>query len=116
MLKHDSYLILEYERSSTGELIFQKDYNKSITLQVYQYNNQDNHKIWLYSDKYINSILKNIGFKLVDNRYYHVFSSLYITLLMMKQVRKIAKLDKIAANICKKISGASIRIMTCYKE
>jgi len=116
VLKHDSYLILEYERSSTGELIFQKDYNKSITLQVYQYNNQDNHKIWLYSDKYINSILKNIGFKLVDNRYYHVFSSLYNHFADDENKSgKIAKLDKIAATFVKKYLAHN-RIMTCYKE
>ena len=64
MLKHDSYLILEYERSSTGELIFQKDYNKSITLQVYQYNNQDNHKIWLY-------LMKNSDYLKKARKYGH---------------------------------------------
>ena len=87
-----------------GELIFSKKIIiNQLLLQVYQYNNQDNHKIWLYSDKYINSILKNIGFKLVDNRYYHVFSSLYNHFADDENKSgKIAKLDKIAATFVKK--------------
>lgn len=69
-----------------------------------------------YSDKYINSILKNIGFKLVDNRYYHVFSSLYNHFADDENKSgKIAKLDKIAATFVKKYLAHN-RIMTCYKE
>lgn len=77
VMKLNSYLILEYERSESGELIFHKDYNKSSTQQSYQYNNQDNHNIWLYSDKYINNILQTLGFKIIRNKYYHIFSALF---------------------------------------
>ena len=38
VMSNDAKLILEYERSLSGELLFKKDYGKSATIQLYNYN------------------------------------------------------------------------------
>ena len=58
VLCKNSYLIIEYERSLTGELFFKLGYGKNTIKQTYEFNGQQDHNLWLYSDNYINKILK----------------------------------------------------------
>lgn len=76
VMTKDSYLIIEYERSFTGELFFKSGYGKNIVKQVYDYNGQHNHNLWLYSDNYINQILKENGLQIIDSKLFHLLSSL----------------------------------------
>ena len=76
VLKPGSYLIIEYERSQTGELFLNKQYGASATIQVYHYNNQSNHKLWLYSDSYVDRVLESYFFYTLDFSLFHSISSL----------------------------------------
>lgn len=77
VLSQGASLILEYERSFTGELLFKKGYGKSATIQLYDYNGQVDHKLWLYSDKYIESLLHATGLKIQKSMMFHSFSAVY---------------------------------------
>lgn len=113
--KDNSYLILEYERSLTGELLFNSNRGKSTTLQVYKYNGQDNHKLWLYSDKYIDNILKELNYSVIDEKYFHSLSSIYNKFFNNEcKAGKIAKFDKCLPNLIK-TKFAHNRIMICKK-
>ncbi len=73
-LKNDGYLILEYERSNTAELMFTKNHNRDCFFKNYQYNGA-NHGIWLYSDKLINSIMLSNAMILKKQYRFHSLSS-----------------------------------------
>lgn len=77
VMSQSARLILEYERSLTGELLFKKGYGKSATIQLYDYNGQSDHKLWLYSDKYIESLLLATGLKIQKSMLFHSFSAVY---------------------------------------
>ena len=70
------HLIIEYERSLTGELFLKFGYGKSSIRQTYTFNNQCNHNLWLYSDDYINHILQECGFDIIDTKLFHSLSAL----------------------------------------
>lgn len=116
VLKNKSYFILEYERSQTGELIFKTDYGKPTSFQIYQYNNQDNHKLWLYSDKYVDNVLSSIGFRMVKCEYYHVLSSLFNRFLDNEIKSGVfSKYDNYIPSYLQKLLAHN-RILLCYKE
>ncbi len=70
------YLIIEYERSLTGELFLKRGYGKNTIKQIYTFNNERNHNLWLYSDKYINHILQENGFDIINAKLFHSLSAL----------------------------------------
>ncbi len=75
VIKPNGNIILEYERSNTGELIFSKNYGQTCTCEFYNYNGQE-HKLWLYSDKYINNICSLYSLKIVKQKRFHIISSI----------------------------------------
>lgn len=77
VMSNDAKLILEYERSLSGELLFEKGYGKSAAIQLYDYNGQNGHKLWLYSDKYIESLLLTAGLKIEKSSFFHSISAVY---------------------------------------
>ncbi len=116
VLKEHSYLILEYERSQTGELLFSKEYAKSVSQQIYRFNNQENHKLWLYSDRYIDNILENIGFKIIKSEYYHVISALSNRFINNElKAGAFAKYDNCIPSFLQK-QLAHNRILLAYKK
>ena len=113
--KTNSYIILEYERSATGELLWSKNRGKSVTLQIYDYNGQCNHKLWLYSDNYINNILYELGFKVLKERFFHSLSSIYNRFVKDENKSgKIGTFDRYLPIIIKK-RFAHNRILLCKK-
>lgn len=116
VLKQKSIMILEYERSQTGELFFTKEYNQNSSLQIYDYNNQYGHKLWLYSDQYIDNILIECGFKIVDCLYFHTFSAVANRFINNEvKAGKFAKMDKILLNTIKR-KAAHNRIILCERS
>ena len=95
VLKPNGKLILEYERSNTAELLFTKEHGIDCCFQKYMYNGQ-NHGIWLYSDKLINSIMHVNNFELIKQYRFHSLSALgeKIKFSLGTQCR-LTKLDKI---------------------
>lgn len=115
VLKRGSYLFLEYERSQTGELFLDPQYGASTTIQSYHYNNQENHKLWLYSDSYLNQILKAYSFCILESDYYHSLSSLCNKVIHNEgKAGTITRFDRVLpVSLQKKL--AHNRIILCRK-
>lgn len=75
VIKCGGHLILEYERSNTGELWFTSEYGKTTTKQQYNYM-EHTHTLWLYSEKMIARILKECGFEIIRQERFHCISAL----------------------------------------
>lgn len=75
VVKHGGYLILEFERSNTGELWFTSEYGKNTTKQQYDYMGHI-HTLWLYSEKVIAQILKECNFDIIRQERFHCISAL----------------------------------------
>lgn len=73
--KQGGYLVLEFERSNTGELWFTSEYGKNTTKQQYDYMGHI-HTLWLYSEKMIIEILNECGLSLVKRERFHCISAL----------------------------------------
>lgn len=116
VLKPKSFIILEYERSQTGELFFSDKYNKSSIIQQYTYNNQPEHNLWLYSDKYINNILAENGYRIVDNIYFHSISAIVNRFIDNEDTSgKYCFIDNILPSALRKISAHN-RILLCERD
>lgn len=115
VMKKDSYIIIEYERSFSGELFGKRKYGKNICFQTYNYNGQNGHNLWLYSDKFIDQILDEYGFEIIRNEFFHSVSALYNNVF-----KKECENDRIfhMDHICPKFIGKLIahnRIILCKK-
>lgn len=75
VIKPNGYLVLEFERSHTGELWFDSEYGKNTTKQKYEYM-EHTHTLWLYSEKTILNILENCGVSVIKKERFHCLSSL----------------------------------------
>ena len=67
-------LCIEYERSQSAEFVFSKHYNENVFPFFYNYNNQQ-HKLWLYSDEYVTKFLRQSNFVIEKKTYFHGISS-----------------------------------------
>lgn len=74
-LKPEGYLVLEFERSNTGELWGTKDYGAGATVQKYEYLGHI-HKLWLYSERLVVQLLKENGLDVIKKRRFHCLSAL----------------------------------------
>lgn len=74
-LKPGGFLVLEYERSNTGELWFTKDYGMGATVQHYKYLGHI-HTLWLYSEHIVNKILKENSFMVLQRKRFHCLSAI----------------------------------------
>lgn len=75
VLKKGGYLVLEFERSNTGELLFTSEYGKNSTKQQYDYMGHT-HTLWLYSEKMITQILNKCKLSVVKIERFHCVSAL----------------------------------------
>lgn len=75
VLKNNGYMILEFERSTSGEFLFTSYYNLSTFPKWYIYNNQS-HMLWMYSEKYIKTLLKAYNFNIIKLIRFHNISAL----------------------------------------
>ena len=97
ILKPNGILILEFERSNSGEFLFQKKHHKLIFSQKYYYNKQE-HTLWMYNEKSVIRTLKMLGIKTVKKHRFHIMSTLLNRLGMSEsRAAKYIKLDKLLA-------------------
>lgn len=111
-LKTGGYLILEFDQSKNFEFWGTPTYNSNLDI-VKTFNSGYEDKIWVYSEKYIDSVLENYNFKILKKQYFHCFSSLLYRWLSDEQkAAKYIWLDKITKFIPKirKISNNIILI------
>lgn len=95
ILKPNGILVLEFERSNSGEFLFTKNHHKMIFSKTYLYNNQK-HILWLYNEKNIQKILRLNGFKIFNKSRFHIFSTLLNRFgLSEKKAAKYIKIDKL---------------------
>lgn len=95
VLKPGGYLILEFERSNSGELLFTSDYGKTSTKQQYDYMGHY-HTLWLYSEKIITQLLNEYGLVIEIYERYHCFSSVVNHFTHQEEYSgKYAKYDKL---------------------
>ncbi len=97
ILKPGGILILEFERSNSGEFLFKKNHNSIIFPQAYYYNCQK-HTLWMYNEKNIIKTLKIYGFKTTKKYRFHTMSTLLFRFGMPeKKAAKYLKADKLLA-------------------
>lgn len=93
VLKPNGRALIEFERSNSAEFLLTKDYGVSVFLKKYNYNNQE-HLLWMYSEKYIKRILLHNNFKIENVYRFHILSSLIYKLgFSEKESSKFYKLD-----------------------
>jgi len=95
ILKPNGILIIEFERSDSGEFLFTKKHHKEQFQQIYKYNNQDHH-LMMYSEKFAKKIFKKHGYKILFKRRFHILSTLLYRLRCDEEkVYKYIKYDHI---------------------
>ena len=99
ILKPNGILILEFERSNSGEFLFTKKHNELIFHQTYYYNNQQ-HVLWLYNERNIQKTMKIHNLKIIQKHRFHIISSLLNRFGMSeKKASKYSMFDFIFAPI-----------------
>lgn len=95
ILNKDGYLILDFDQSKNYEFIGTKTYNSNLDI-IETFNSGFTDKVWVYSEKYITSVLKHNGFEIINKEYYHTMSCLIYRWLHNEQrAAKYVGLDKI---------------------
>lgn len=110
-LKLQGYIVLEFERSNSGEFIFTNKHNVSVFPKWYEYNDQD-HMLWMYSEEYILSLLKAYNFEIIDIHRFHILSALANRFIKLndKNLPIIIKMDKYSRFLSKIIAHNTIII------
>lgn len=75
ILKPNGILILEFERSNSGEFLFKKNHHRAVFPQSYYYNEQQ-HILWMYNEKTIIKTMKNYGLTTIKKYRFHIMSTL----------------------------------------
>lgn len=95
ILKKGGYLILDFDQSRNYEFIGTETYNSNLDI-IETFNSGFVDKVWVYSEKYITSILKHNEFSIISKKYYHTMSCLVYKLLHNEQkAAKYVNLDKL---------------------
>lgn len=74
-LKSGGYMVLEFERSNTGELWGTEEYGKGTTFQKYEYMGHV-HTLCLYSERLIAGLLQGYGMQVIKCQRFHCLSAL----------------------------------------
>ena len=75
ILKPNGFFIIEFERSNSAEFIGTGKHGKPIFSKEYTYNEQE-HLLWLYSEKHIRLILRQYNLFVKQTKRIHCLSSL----------------------------------------
>lgn len=113
-LKPGGYMVLEFERSSTAELWFKKDYGKRVTMQNYKYLNHI-HTLWLYSEQYVRNVLSQNNIKVLKTKRFHNLSAFINRIFEDEEVSgKFCRYD-ILFNVFSKFMAHNV-ILLCTKK
>lgn len=113
VLSDDGFLILEFESSDSAEFLFTGKYHNSVTSMIYSYNHSD-HQLWLYSEAYIRSLLKEAGLSIIKSARFHTFSSLHYRFSQNQdKAAEYIKFDKLFQPFSKRL--AHNRILLCRR-
>jgi len=116
VLKHDSYLILEFEMSDSLEYFGTTSFKKNVDIVTTFYNGEE-EKIWVYSMSYIKKLLIKRGFKILEKKYIHVFTPLIYLLSKNEQLSsKFVWTDILFSNLPIINKHSSNVILFCQKS
>lgn len=94
VLKNGGEIILEYESSNTLELLLKPEFNASSVIVDTFFQGQS-EKIWYFSDKYVERLLTEYGFEIINVHRFHILSILVYRLTQSSNFSvKFACLDK----------------------
>lgn len=113
VLKSKGQLILEFERSESGEFLFTREYGRSVTQHTYQYNSQQ-HRLWLYSEQYIKDIFECNHLQFIYRERFHTVSGLLSRFFDDEKIAGFSKFDSLIPNIISHY-WAHNTIMICQK-
>lgn len=107
--------ILEFESSSSYEYNGFPEYGADAEVVETSYLGQP-HKLWVFSPRYIKSILKQCKLRILDEEYFHIISALAIRLGKTEQeAARYVNIDRIAELIAPiKRHGCNV-ILECEK-
>ena len=74
-LKRGGHLILEFDQSKNYEFLGTSIFNSNLDI-VKTFNSGYEDKVWVYSEKYMSSILNHYNLKVINRHYFHSLSSL----------------------------------------
>ena len=99
VLKERGLLILDYDQSRSLEFLGTSHFGKTADI-IETFNSGYIDKTWIYSPKYISSILKRQNFNILNINYYHLLSSLAYRILQDEnKASNFTKYDKIIKHI-----------------
>lgn len=93
ILRENGILLLEFERSDSADFKGTNKHHADMCEATYEYNNQE-HKMVMYGEKYIESKLKELGFNIKRKKRFHILSTKMCQLGMDdEKTAKFRKLD-----------------------
>ena len=115
ILKPDSFLILEFEKTNSFDLILTEDFNRERAIVTTFYSGEK-EKIWLFNEKAIRRILE-MYFHIVEYKRFHMISPFVYKMTKNENISaKYAKLDPIIRFIPVINKYSSNIILTCRKH
>ena len=116
VIKSEGFLIFDFEQSRSLQFVCSKIYNKNAAI-INTFNSGYMDQLWVYSTKYIFSILKSAGIKVQNTEYYHILSPLaYKIIKNENKAAAFAKFDAIARYIPLLRKCSCNVILTCRKS
>ena len=113
VLKPNGQLILEFERSESGEFLFTQEYGRSVTQHTYQYNEQQ-HQLWLYSERYIKDILGCYHLQPIYCQRFHIASGALSRFFDDEKIANWSRFDPVIPNIISRYCAHNA-LMICQK-
>lgn len=94
VLKPNGNLILEYESSWGFEYLHKECYKKDACIITTEYIEKE-HNQWLYSPKYVETILKMYNFNIIERYPFHISDGIFSKVLNDQVAVNLTKIDKL---------------------
>ena len=115
VLKPSGRLILEFENSAGFEYRGKAVYSKSADIVTVKFQGHD-HTQWLFSKKYILSLMQTFNFKVTDEFGFHILSALALNLSQSESSSvRYTKVDPVLRRIPYFANHANNVILSCEK-
>ena len=115
VLKQDGYLILEFEGSKSFEFIFKSSFDRTASIAETFYQGSV-EQIWIYSERYLKSLLQDNGFRILMVERFHIFSPIVYRMSKNPNLAaRFVRLDLVANFIPVLRTFAANIILTCVK-
>ena len=115
VLKSGGLLILDYDQSYNFEFLGSSHFGKTADI-IETFNSGYIDRTWIFSPKYISSILKHLNFNILDTQYYHLLSSLAYRIFRNEdKASYFVKYDKFAKHI-PLLNKLSCNVILCSQK